>query len=121
MRQILIELHIPGKTFGDFYILEHPTYGEADFYRQSISYTWFRDRELNRAFPDLSGKPINGMNWMEYAETIKYCSEHSGYPNRPYKDYLNVIHVDINTVPVCKGVWDFYDKIGYDRKLKKYL
>jgi hypothetical protein len=120
MRQILIELHTPGESQGDFLILEHPTFGEDDFYPQAVSYSWFHDRELKRAFPDVSsGKLIDGMNWVEYASTIKYCSEHTTY--RGIKEHLDFFGIDINTVPVCKGVWDFYNKIGYDRKRKKYL
>lgn len=124
MRRILIELHIPDKEEGDLFILEHPTYGDTNFYRQAVSYSHFRERELTKAFPDVSsGKSINGMNWVQYAKTVRYCSElhnelhHVGYISR----YLNLINVDINTVPVCKDVWDFYAKIGYDRKKKKYI
>jgi hypothetical protein len=118
MRQILIELHTPGKQSTDFFILEHPTYGEPQHRWQAVSYTWFRDRELKRAFPNLDGLH-KGMNWMEYRNTVKYCSEH--HPSRPIKDFLDDMGVDINHVPVCKGVWDFYNKIDYDRKKKKYV
>ncbi len=31
------------------------------------------------------------------------------------KELDNLPHI------VCNGVWDFYEKIGYDRKTKKYL
>lgn len=120
MRQILIELNIPGQRFGDFYILEKPDCGEDDFYTQTISYQWFNERELKRAFPEVSsGKLVNGMNWVEYSRTIKYCSERATHAAR-VKEYLDNVGVDINTVPVCKGVWDFYEKIGYDKKRKKY-
>jgi hypothetical protein len=83
--------------------------------------SWFRDRELKRAFPDVSsGKLINGMDWMQYARTVKYCSDHHVSPRQTMTDYLDSMGVDINTVPVCKGVWDFYEKIGYNKKSKKY-
>lgn len=118
MRQLLIELHIPGKEYGDFFILNKPTPGEDEFYIQSKSYSWFVERELKRAFPDLDGL-YKGMNWMQYRNTVKYCSEHSVFP-RTISGYLDSMGVDINTVPVCNGVWDFYNKIGYDRKAKKY-
>lgn len=119
MKQILIELHTPGKEDRDFYILEHPTYGDKGFYTQCISYSWFHDRELNRAFPvGTQNTEKNGMNWMQYARTVKYCSEHSTYSS--IQEHLALMNIDINHVPVCKGVWDFYDKIGYDRKRKKY-
>lgn len=122
MRQYLLELHIPGREDGPFFILEMPTINEPNFYPQSISFQWFRERELNRAFPEVSsGKLKNGMNWMEYSRTVKYCSEHHVGTNRPIKDYLDHFDVDINNVPVCKGVWDFYEKIGYDKKTKRYL
>lgn len=122
MRQILIELHTPGQRFGDFFILEHPSAGEDNFYQQAVSYSHFHTRELNRAFPDVSsGRLINGMNWMEYARSIKYCSEHHIHPGESVADYLARLDVDVNTVPVCRGVWDLYDKIGYDRKTKKYI
>jgi hypothetical protein len=121
MRQILIELHIPGKEVGDFFILEHPTYGDKGFYPQCISYSYFHDRELNRAFPNgPQNTNENGLNWMQYARTVKYCSEHNSYISS-LKDYLAIRNININHVPVCKGVWDFYDKIGYDRKRKKYI
>ena len=117
-----MELHIPGQEDSPFFIIEMPTPNEPNFYPQCISFQWFRDRELKRAFPEVSsGKLINGMNWMEYARTVKYCSEHHVGPNRPIKDYLDHFDVDINTVPVCKGLWDFYEKIGYDKKRKRYL
>ena len=120
MRQILIELHIPGQRIGNFFIVELPSPGEEGFYRQVCSYTWFHKRELDRAFPDATtNSKKNGMNWMQYARTIKYCSEHTTH--RGIKDLLDMVDVDINTVPVCKGVWDFYDKIGYDKKQKKYF
>lgn len=116
-----MELRTPGKELGDFFILEHPTYGEPEFYIQAVSYTYFRERELNRAFPDVtSGNLIKGMTWPQYASTIKYCTEHSGWPGKTIKEYLDGIGVDSSKVPVCKGVWDFYNKIGYDRKAKKY-
>ena len=121
MRQILIELNIPGQRYGEFFILEKPDVGEDNAYTQIISYSWFCDRELKRAFPEVSsGKLVNGMNWVEHSRTIKYCSERETNVNR-IKDYLDCAGVDINTVPVCKGVWDFYDKIGYDKKRKKYI
>lgn len=121
MRQILIELHIPN-ALGEFYMLEHPTVGEPKFYTQAVSYTYFRERELKRAFPDVtSGNLIKGLTWVEYAATIKYCSEHSGWPGKSYEEYLAYIHIDIEQVPICKGVWDFYEKIGYDRKSKRYI
>jgi hypothetical protein len=121
MRQQLFELHIPGQNWGDFIIVEVPTPGEDDFYPQVTSLSWFRDRELKRAFPDVSsGKLINGMDWMQYARTVKYCSDHHVSPRQTMKDYLDSMGVDINTVPVCKGVWDFYEKIGYNKKSKKY-
>ena len=120
MRQILIELNLPGKKYGDFFILEKPESYEDNFYPQEISYSWFHEREMKRAFPDISsGNLINGMSWVEYARTIKYCSERER--GTRIKEYLDLVGVDINTVPVCKGVWDFYDKIGYDRKTKKYV
>lgn len=118
MRQLLIELHIPGKEYGDFFILNKPTPGEDEFYIQARSYSWFCERELKRAFPDLDGLH-KGMNWMQYRNTVKYCSEHSVFP-RTIGGYLDSMGVDINSVPVCNGVWDFYDQIGYDRKKKKY-
>jgi hypothetical protein len=119
MRQILIELNIPGKNYGELFILEKPESSEDEFYTQTISYQWFMERELKRAFPDVSGKLINGMNWVEYSRTIKHCAERETHATR-IKEYLDNASVDINTVPVCKGVWDFYDKIGYDHKRKKY-
>lgn len=122
MRQILIELHTPGKEEGDLFILEHPSPNEDNFYPQAVSYTWFHDRQLKNAFPEVSsGQLINGMNWMEYAKTVKYCSEHQVSPRETISEFLENFGVDINTVSVCKGVWDFYDKIGYDRKKKKYV
>jgi hypothetical protein len=124
MKQLLVELHTPGDTrdSGDFFILELPSPGEPEFYRQVSSWSWFRERELNRAFPDVSsGKLIKGLNWAQYARTIKYCSEHSGYVGTPdHETYLKERDIDITTIPVCKNVWDFYDMIGYDRKTKKY-
>ena len=121
MRQILIELNIPGQRYGEFFILEKPDVGEDNAYTQIISYSWFHDREMKRAFPDVtSGLPVkDSLNWAEYSRTIKYCSERETNPSR-IKGYLDLVGVDINTVPVCKGVWDFYDKIGYDKKRKKY-
>lgn len=120
MRRILIELNTPDNNYGDHFILEKPECGEDNFYPQTISYQWFTEREMKRAFPDVSsGNLINGMTWMEYSRTIKYCSERER-GNR-IKEYLDFIGVDINTVPVCNGVWDLYDKIGYDRKKKKYV
>lgn len=117
-----MELHTPGLELGDFYILELPTYGKPEFYIQTVSYSYFHDRELKRAFPyGPTNIPENGMNWMQYARTIKYCSEHSGWPGKTVKEYLDGIGVDSSKVTVCKGVWDFYNKIGYDRKAKKYL
>lgn len=122
MRQVLVELHTPGKEQRDFFILEHPTPGEPNFYTQAVSYSWFHDRELKRAFPTVGkhgNELINGLNWVQYSKTVKYCSEHTSYQDlaKYLKDYIGI---DINTVPVCKGVWDFYDKIGYDRKSKQY-
>lgn len=122
MRQRLIELHIPGQNEGQFFILEMPTPDEPNFYPQCISFQWFHSRELERAFPEVSsGKLKDGMNWVEYSRTVKYCSDHQVSPRQNMQDYLNNFDVDINTVPVCKGVWDFYDKIGYNRKTKKYI
>lgn len=121
MRQVLVELHSPERERGDFnfFILELPSPGEPEFYRQVSSFSWFRTRELNRAFPDVSsGNLIKGMDWVQYSRSIKYCSEHT--PRTSIQDYLKDFDIDIGTVPVCKGVWDFYEKVGYDRKEKKY-
>lgn len=118
MRQILIELNLPGKNYGDFFILEKPEGFDDNFYTQTISYQWFTEREMKRAFPDATSGKLNGMSWVEYSNTIKYCSERER--GTRIKEYLDLVGIDINTVPVCKGVWDFYDKIGYDRKTKKY-
>lgn len=117
-----MELHEANRQSGDygkFFIVEMPTPNEDNFYPQCISFQWFRDRELKRAYPDTSGKLIKGMNWLEYSRTVKYCGEQ--VTGRPIKEYLDDIGVDINTVSVCKGAWDFYDKIGYDKKRKRYL
>ena len=122
MRQVLVELHTPGKEFGDFYILEHPTPGEPEFYVQATSYSWFHDRELKRAFPKAgTSELVNRLNWVEYSRTVKYCSEHNPLPRESIADYLDRIDIDITTVPVCKGVWDLYTQIGYDRKTKTYV
>jgi hypothetical protein len=122
MRQQLMELHIPGQNWGDFIIVEVPTPGEPNFYPQCISLQWFQERELTRAFPDATqNTKINGMNWLEYSRTIKYCSNHHLSPRQPMKDYLDLLGIDINTVPVCNSVWDFYTKIGYNKKTKSYL
>ena len=119
MREILVELHEPGKNLENFFIVELPTPGEDGFYRQVSSYSWFYKRELDRAFPDATRNTAkNGMNWMQYAKTIKYCSEHSTHHGM--EEFLKMIEKDISQVTVCKGVWDFYDKIGYDRKKKRY-
>lgn len=122
MRQHLIELHIPGQEFGDFIILEMPSFGEPERYTQGISFDHFKSRELNRAYPDTSsGKLVNGLNWMQYARTLKYCTEHTTRSGQNILDILDSFEIDINNVPVCKGIWNFYDKIGYDYKKKKYL
>ena len=123
MRQHSMELHEANRQSGDygkFFIVEMPTPNEPNFYPQCISFTWFRDRELKRAYPEAgTGKLKNGMNWVEYSRTVKYCGEE--VTGRPIKEYLDDCGIDINTVPVCKGVWDFYNKIGYDHKKKKYI
>lgn len=120
-RQILMELHIPGQQDGVFYIIDMPAYRDKGWYIQVTSFNWFRTRELNRAFPDATeNTKRNGMNWMKYERTIKYTSEHHVHPNRTIQDYLSDIGVNYDTITYCDGVWDFYDKIGYDRKAKKY-
>ena len=123
MKQKLFELHNPGTEYGDgqFYIVNMPGYHDKGWYVQGISYDWFRNRELKRAFPDGSDNTArNGMNWMQYAQTVKYCSEREPHPGSTIPEFLKFIGVDINTVPVCNGIWEFYDAIGYDRKRKKY-
>ena len=119
-RQVLMELHIP-ELASEFFILEMPSYHDKGWYIQTTSFSWFRDRELKRAFPDVSGKLIKGMNWMQYAKSLKYTSEHTLLPSVNIAEHLELYGIDINSVRVCKGVWDFYDAIGYDRKRKKYI
>ncbi len=116
-QQKLMALHIPGQPDAEFYIIDMPNRNDRDWYKQVTSFTWFRERELTRAFPDVSGHAID---WMQYARTLKYTSEHQVHPKRTVQDYLTDFDIDINTVTYCNGVWDFYDKIGYDRKAKTY-
>ena len=122
MRQHLVELHIPGQRGSTFFIVEMPTYGEPDCLPQNRAFQAFLVRELKRAFPDeSSGKLINGQDWMEYARRVKYCSEHRMGSRQIIKDSLDLFDVDINTVPVCNGIWDLYQQIGYDKNKKRYL
>jgi hypothetical protein len=117
MKQRLFELHEPGKTFGTFYIVEMPSRGEPDFYRQAVSFQAFCTRELNRAFPE---DPLN-RDWVAYAQTVKYCSVHEPRSGESIASLLTRLDEDPNTVPVCQGIWGFYEKIGYDRIAKKYI
>jgi len=120
-----MELHEAGRGPGDvgtFFLVEIPTYGEPETYIQNTSFQWFRDRELERAFPNTPGEITKGMNWAEYSRTIKYCGEHHWQrPNQTFEAYLEHWDVDPSTITVCKGIWDFYEKIGYDKKKKRYI
>jgi hypothetical protein len=118
MRTILVELHIPNHD-SRWYTVDLPTVGEPDFYRVQTSWSWFRDRELKRAFPDVSGNLIRGLNWVEYARTKKYCSEHTTAPHETMTEHLDRICRPAQ-ITRCDTVWQFYDSIGYNRITKKY-
>ena len=119
MKQRLFELHVPGERFGTFYIVEMPSPGEPDFYRQAVSFKAFCTRELKRALPENTGD----LDWVAYTRTIKYCScsVHEPRPGESIARYLPELGEDPDTVPVCQGIWDFYEKIGYDRSTQKYI
>ncbi len=110
MRQLLATLHIPGSDDDHYRIIEVPDYGENQFYVQSVSIDAFSRREVKKAFPELPP----GVNWMEYARTIKYCTIDWNIGS------ASMYGVNLNSLPVSKGVWQFYLDIGYDRVKKRY-
>jgi hypothetical protein len=122
MRERLLQLHDPSVPYDDekWFIVEMPEADEKKFYTQHISFTWFCERELKRAYPDESKIP-KGMNYAEYARSIKYCSDMTSFIPGGNSSFLQHAEIDPKNVIRCKGLFDFYEKVGYDRKKKKYI
>lgn len=115
MREVLITVQHPvvdGEVEQDHYLVEIPKVTDPGGYVQYISLSYFHDRELKRAFPELP----EGTNWLAYADSIKYATV-DWDPN--YR--LSNLGLDRSQIPVCKSLWDFYELAGYDRKAKRWL
>lgn len=117
--------YIASKHFGlgevlEYYIINIPEYGEKGNYTQGLSISYFTSRELKR-FSDMYRDKKPPSFWYDIEQKHGFDYDRNfrleGHEiSRKYQEELdNLPHI------VCNSVWEFYEKIGYDRKTKKYL
>lgn len=65
---------------------------------------------------------MRGVPWNEYADGVLHCAEHALHSGESPDEHLRR-HWDLpsGSAVRCSDLWDFYTRIGYDWKAKKYL
>jgi hypothetical protein len=91
-----------------------PSYSEPGFYRQVVSYSSFRGRELDRRFPAKDGYAYV----TDDLALQRWCSL-TDYSDFSIPNY-GVVE-DNSHLRVHETIWDLYDSIGYDHKMRKYV
>lgn len=99
MRQVLMAVEMPSQSI-QYYIIKMPTGTEYQAYQQSKSLSHFilRDKFCFEIITHTDNHVIQG--WIQKIEEAGNST--------------------INPI-TCNGVYDFYNKIGYDKKKKKYI
>lgn len=93
-----------------------PTPTEQGFYRSTVSYSYFGQRELKRRFP--TDKKTGAIYTPRKINNMRWCSvdwEPDKFGTRYQYERDKVPHYDHDSI------WDFYKAIGYDYKKKKYI
>lgn len=84
------------------FIINKPTHGEKDDYRQTTSLNAFIEHQYNFL--------IKNKRWISVIRVKELI---------PSEDDLNKA---LGLIPIeCSSVWDFYEKIGWDYKSKKFI
>lgn len=88
-----------------------PSHDEVGFYRQTVSYNAFRERETNRyckwIHEDKKKRPMPKYASLGEADTFTWWLEE--FKNKPQ----NVFH--------HKSIWELYKAISYDYKKQKFI
>lgn len=103
-----------------YYIINIPEYNTKGHYHQSLSLGYFTNRELNRFYDMYRGlKPYS--IWYSIKSKYEFDLERDNQLKSNFQCIID-LQKELDNLPhiVCNGVWDFYEKIGYDRKTKKY-
>lgn len=92
------------------HVFSKPSVGEKGFYRDTVSYSAFSDRERNKWFDKHSSRKKTGVSFHLYREDDYKLGRMSLFDNNKHLPHYT--HVD---------VWAFYKAIGYDYKRQKYV
>lgn len=95
------------------HFVEKPTAGEHDFYRQTVSFNAFKERELEQFHKKWTKKLPTGRHFY-WQSKEEYESELC---------IMSALALRVDGLPVYhhKSVWDFYKAIGYDYKKKRFV
>lgn len=104
------------------HIIHTPRGDEKGFYRQGVSFSYFKTRESTIHYNAYTkGKIVKGyrsyVQWLDdyliHEQVSKDAFEKLGIPYKSLYDGLpEYEHF---------SVWDFYNQVGYDYKKKKYI
>ena len=96
-----------------------PVVGEKDFYRSTVSLQSFGQNENKRLYlANVAGEKLKDDRYSVYSE-YEFELYDVMMSKAPSKEFVN----KWKSVKIvnCESVWDFYAKIGYNHKKKKYL
>lgn len=117
------------------FLVKRPGVGEKGFYQQSLSFQYWRNRELKGAYPGINGlkkKPtpfhFSTMDYQEYENHarmwVRVCDTCPG-PTKPDRsndeDYIFWFNDTRHACLTFNSIYDFYAHIGYDYKRQKYM
>lgn len=98
----------------DYYVISCPTPREPNFYRQMKSFHCFEMREITKCLKHPNSKHCLVLD--------PICRKTPNSTLEEIYEFLEkYLFVDTKLVIHCNDVYDFYEKIGYDRKKKKYV
>lgn len=122
MAKFMILVYLDGIP-NERHVVNTPSPGEGDFYRQAVSLDCFKTRENKRTYHNhmkgiskIKGK-LSHVNWYdEYITTVDVTREFSNKTgidiNHPFDSTLEHTH---------DSIWKFYKAVGYDYKKKRYV
>lgn len=102
-----------------YYVFNSLTIDDPNYYNYNKSFACFKLREWKTEEKNDRNKGT-GLMFQKYCVEIIPFSILALETEQTAEEHLEDLGIDLNSVTFCKDVYDFYEKIDYDIKNRKY-